>query len=322
MYSKIKRSMAKFILMMGMVAVISGLLGLTTVPASASSENVSVQDTTSVTDNTEVQAKDSTPSTVSGDVEDVLSANASFIGKSKKVKACKAYAEKRERRSPPRDPQAGCWGDLKVKLFGKIVASCPTGYLGAKMTLGVSLRQTVKARSFAKSVASGRVRTWARFKIRDLAKIKGKTYIECVKIPVVTPPPPPPTCVSHPDMPECITPPPPPPPANQPPVGEIVQWPAHQDQNEYYRIKYVGSSTEHGGNVVNDCTVTGGASRVNDADHPTIEDIEGNQKVTTFWVKSHASADVEVQLECQTTDPENLKSVVYTKTWMVVALPV
>lgn len=219
MYGKIKRSIAKLILVMGMAAVLSGLLGLTS-PAQAGDATMTSASSASDTNeslDTEVSEK-SDAATVSGDVEDVLTANAGFIGKSKKVKACKAYAEKLEQRAPPRDPQAFCSGTVKVKLFGKIVASCPTGYLGAKMTLGVSLRQVVKARAFAKSVASGRVRTWARIKIRDLAKIKGKTYIECVKIP--TPPPPVVEYDKCPDIPGnqpadyvCNpTPPPPPPP--------------------------------------------------------------------------------------------------------------
>ena len=53
---------------------------------------------------------DTSSTTIDGNVDDVLTANAKFKGKSKKVKSCKAYAAKLEQQAPPRDPQAMCKG--------------------------------------------------------------------------------------------------------------------------------------------------------------------------------------------------------------------
>lgn len=191
MYGKITRSIAKLILMMGLAAVLTGLLGLTS-PAQASDTGDTI--------------------TINGDIEDVKSIGGKFVGKSKKVKACKAYAEKLELPAPPRDPMAECKGKIKVKLYGKVVVSCPTGYAGAKATSMVSMRQMLWGRAFAQAMASGRAWARAELKLKEKAKIKGKVRVDCVLIPVVTPPPPPPpppTCESHPEMPECIKTPPP-----------------------------------------------------------------------------------------------------------------
>ena len=105
---------------------------------------------------------DTSSTTIDGNVDDVLTANAKFKGKSKKVKSCKAYAAKLEQQAPPRDPQAMCKGKVRVKLFGKISASCPTGYFGASVMLRVKLVQKVWARAFAKSIASGVQRSTRR----------------------------------------------------------------------------------------------------------------------------------------------------------------
>jgi len=176
----------------GIAALAVLLSGMTlvapSVASAATGDNVSQSSATEASQDlgahkTATADQDDDTATVKGDVDDVLTANAGFVGKSKKVKVCKAYAEKLEQQAPPRDPHALCKGKLKVKLVGKITASCPTGYFGGSVMLFVKLTESVKARAFAKSIASGRVRTWARFKIRDLAKIRGKTRIECVRIP-------------------------------------------------------------------------------------------------------------------------------------------
>lgn len=152
---------------LGLMALLIGLMGITPVSA----------DTTSDTETMELNKPQ------------ILKSTAKFRGKSIKVKACKAYAEKLEQQAPPRDPQALCKGKLKVKLSGIAKSGkCPEGWFGGRAEVRVTLIQSVKARAFAKSVASGRVRTWARFKIRDKAKIQGTATTTCMRIPEEEPP--------------------------------------------------------------------------------------------------------------------------------------
>jgi hypothetical protein len=160
MYSKFKRSMAKFIFMMGVAAVI-GMLGLS--PAQAS-------DTTSTTTVT------ATP--------DILNAGAKFIGKSKKVAACRAFAEKIERNAPPRDPSAECKGTLRVLIFGVVkTPPCPSGWFGGSAKARLSFKETQKARSFAKTIARGRASALATTLIKDRVKVTGEASSTCVRIP-------------------------------------------------------------------------------------------------------------------------------------------
>jgi hypothetical protein len=112
---------------------------------------------------------------------------------------------------------------------------------------------------------------------------------------------------------------PPPPAENQPPTGEIVQWPAHLYPGGEYRAKVVGSDPEDGGNVTLDYTVTGGATKLVDANHPEICDVEGSQKVCTFWIKAGQTSGVDATLTLVVRDSEGLSSPPYTKTWPIVA---
>lgn len=112
-------------------------------------------------------------------------------------------------------------------------------------------------------------------------------------------------------------------PVNNRPVGEIVQWPAHLEPSEYYRVKVVGSDPEDGGAVDLLYSVSGGAVIVTgDANHPTICDIEGTNKVCTFWIRANQSVGVEYEISLQVRDGSGLTSPVYTKTGMVQAMPV
>lgn len=71
-----------------------------------------------------------------------------------------------------------------------------------------------------------------------------------------------------------------------PPTGEIVQFPEHLFPGGEYRVKVVGSDAEDGGNVNLSYSVTGAASIIVDDDHPVICDVEGTNRVCTFWVKA------------------------------------
>ena len=114
-----------------------------------------------------------------------------------------------------------------------------------------------------------------------------------------------------------------PPLVNDRPTGEIVQWPAHLEPSEYYRVKVVGSDPEDGGAVELIYSVSGGATIVTgDANHPTICDIEGTNRVCTFWIRANQSVGVEYEISLQVRDGSGLTSPVYTKTGMVQAMPV
>lgn len=113
------------------------------------------------------------------------------------------------------------------------------------------------------------------------------------------------------------------PPANQRPTGEIVQWPAHLEPGEYYRVKVVGSDPEDGGAVELIYSVSGGASIVvSDPNHPTICDVEGASKMCTFWIRANASVGVEYEINLQVRDGDGNLSPLYTKTGMVQNMPV
>ena len=147
-----------------LVVMMSGFVGLTIATASTAQAATGASDSSVV-------------------MNEVLKASAKFKGKSKKVKACKAYAAKLEQQAPPEDPQALCKGKVKVVVKGKVAQSCPAGYFGGSAQLSVKIVIKAKARAFAKSIASGRVQTWASTKIKVHLKVTGKTTLECVKIP-------------------------------------------------------------------------------------------------------------------------------------------
>lgn len=104
---------------------------------------------------------------------------------------------------------------------------------------------------------------------------------------------------------------------NQPPTGEIVQFPAHLYPGGEYRVKVVGSDPEDGGNVSLSVSVTGAASVITDANHPVVEDVEGTNKVRYFWIKAGASTgNATIML---TVTDQNGKTFTASKTFPVVA---
>lgn len=107
-----------------------------------------------------------------------------------------------------------------------------------------------------------------------------------------------------------------PPPADQPPNGEIVQFPAHLFVNGEFRVKVVGSDPQDGGNVNLTYTVTGQAVKVVDADHPEICDIEGVNKVCTFWIRAKGTpGDATITLTVTDSDGNTFET---SKTFPVV----
>jgi hypothetical protein len=109
------------------------------------------------------------------------------------------------------------------------------------------------------------------------------------------------------------------PPPNLPPSGEIVQWPAHLYPGGTYRAKVVGSDPEDLGNVTLTYSVTGGAKKIVDADHPEICDVEGTQRVCYFWIQAGPTSGVNATLSLTVTDSKGASSPAYTKTWPIVA---
>lgn len=224
MYGKIKRSIAKLILVMGLTVLVASLLGLTSAPASASSENVQAQDSSSTTlESVNSKVKKGTKSNIKCDKAPgsfvapngitVLNTKTCFNVKVLKKMGCNTEAGKIERPAPRRDPKSKCKGRARVVFKLKYeTPDCPPGYIGGKLRMSLTIEQMLKALGLSKSIATGRVDTWARTQIKILDKFKGEVTNDCVMIPIVTPPPPPPpppTCESHPEMPECIKTPPP-----------------------------------------------------------------------------------------------------------------
>lgn len=108
-----------------------------------------------------------------------------------------------------------------------------------------------------------------------------------------------------------------PPAVNQPPTGEIVQFPAHLYPSGEYRVKVVGSDPEDGGNVSLSVSVTGAAYILTDASHPVVEDIEGTNRVRYFWIKAGSSTgDATITLTVNATGNNPFAA---SKTFPVVA---
>ena len=186
--------------------------------------------------------------------------------------------------------RASLKGRVVVKLLARVRAAAAgdlSAQLGGRSV--VQVRADVRASAFAKATTDA----WAKVSCSDT-------------------PPPTDACPNIPGPQEpgyhCY-----------PPEGEIVQWPEHLFPGGTYRAKVVGSDVEDKGNVTLSYTVTGGASIVNNADYPTICDVEGGQRVCTFWIKAGQTAGTNATLTLVVEDTDGRKSPTYSKTWPIVA---
>lgn len=194
-------------------------------------------------------------------------------------------------------------GRVLVKLFASVNAASQ-GDLAANL----EAQGVIDVKGQTKSSAYGKAVAESSSKAVCTETEQPPTYDECPNIPG-----------DQPEGYECY-----PPTTNNPPSGEIVQWPQHMyvtvsDSNpSVYHAKVVGGDPEDGGNVTLNYQVTGAASIFVDANHPTICDVEGGQKVCTFWIKS-GSTTGNATLKLTVKDSTGKESPLYEKSWPIVA---
>lgn len=119
----------------------------------------------------------------------VLTNKMCFDVKILKKMGCDTEAGKIERPAPPRDPKSKCKGKAVIHFKIDYKTQCPPDWFGGSLRLFLNIRQKVGALGLSKSIASGRVDTWARTHLKLKDRFKIRVANDCAQLP----PPPPPT---------------------------------------------------------------------------------------------------------------------------------